>query len=303
MAKKRKNPFENKNDDPLFGLPSIPQSDIMSIGSALGGIVGDMMASGDDSVVRLMVEMINAGVTPEEYSAFYELSRVLENADKKSAPRGRKPTAKKALPKKLIKEFEDKTLWIRVQMKGVGKPPMWREVEIPADRDFLNLHHIIQFLVGLEDYHLWQFNRKAYNSDLSIALNDINDGFGEDPTDNPKETPIVAYLSNEGDALEYVYDFGNDWIFTVSLKKILDKKSDFPICTGFKSSLNAIEDIGGPWNYEELREIAENWQTYTKKKRKEVASQFGFDSPDDFHDLLDDSQFNLEFTNNSLNTL
>lgn len=303
MAKKRKNPFENKGADDLFGLPPIPESDLMSIGSILGGIVNDMESTGDDSVLQLMMEMIKAGVTPEQYSAFFEVTRLIADANVKSTPRGRKPAAKKALSQKMMKELENKTLWIRVQMKGVGKPPMWREVEIPANRNFLDLHHIIQILMGLEDYHLWQFNRKAYNSDLSIGLSNIDDGFGDGPTDNAKETPVVAYLSKEGDSLEYVYDFGNDWIFVVTLKKILDKETEHPVCTGFKSSLNAIEDIGGPWNYEELRAISENWQTYAKKRRNEIADSFGFDSPDDFYDLLQESMFNIEITNSLIKNL
>ena len=60
-----------------------------------------------------------------------------------------------------IADAAEKTLVLKIQMKGVTKPPMWREVEIPANYNFEELHEVIQIVTGLENCHLWQFNKSA----------------------------------------------------------------------------------------------------------------------------------------------
>lgn len=97
-----------------------------------------------------------------------------------------------------------------------------------------------------------------------------------------------------------MYDFGNDWIFVVTLKKILDKKSEHPVCVGYKSSLNAIEDDAYPFMYEELRYALENWDKYTNKQKKEAAEKMNYDKTEYFIEVLEDRKFDLEYVNKEL---
>lgn len=307
MAKKRKNPFENPMADAeAFGFGNI------NIGRALQGIdmqeLESLVSSMTDEEGMMAFSMIghlaDSGVTPEAYSMFYNvfqrLRPMIADDDEENVPmltRKRKPSKKAPA--------SSKTLLIRIQMKGVAKPPMWRELEIPADASFLTLHEAIQILTGLENYHLWQFNEKAYNSYVQIGLpmdNEFGGGI-EDITDDASTTPISAYLAKEGDKLEYVYDFGDDWIFVVSVKKVLDKKIEHPVCVAYKCDINAEEDTGGIWSYLEMRTAYNEWGTYSKKKKEEIADRWGYDSASDFYDSLQYKRFDLDEANAALEEL
>ena len=198
--------------------------------------------------------------------------------------------------------LKDKTLLLKIQMKGVTKPPMWREVEVPADMTFLDLHDVIQCVVGLEDSHLWQFNEGVYDDGVLIGIQSTGpyDPGLEDVTDEAEVTPLYDYLHDIGAKLEYTYDFGDYWVFTVTVKKILDKKTEHPVCIAFKSELNAIEDTGGPWSYVEQRGNLADWKKLKKKEREEIADRACFDSPEDYYHMLQDSLFDLDAVNQRL---
>ncbi|MDE5808217.1 MAG: plasmid pRiA4b ORF-3 family protein [Muribaculaceae bacterium] len=203
-----------------------------------------------------------------------------------------------------LKDASEHTLVLRIQMKDVTKPPMWREVEVPADFDFMQLHEVIQEVVGLENYHMWQFNAKAYDNSLQISADMENDspfGGGMDGmTHDAEETYLTQFLQNKGDKLEYVYDFGDDWIFTVEVKELCDKKIDHPVCRKYKSELNALEDFGGIWSYLDARQDLDTWEKMSKKERKKRFQERGFDSEEEYLEFLNEHRFNLDEINAAL---
>ena len=301
MAKKRKNPFEETmvnwdfgpSDDDLGG--ELSNIDLKELAPLVAGLTDDegMM------IFSMLGHLIESGVTPEKYATFYKVYNQLRPVVMQDAEVNKRNNPAIGVDPG---EFEFKTLVVKIQMKGVVKPPMWREVEMPADMSFLDLHEVIQCVVGLSDSHLWQFNDRAYDDYLQIGHKSKN-GFDpglESVTDEAATTPICAYLGEVGDKLEYVYDFGDDWIFTVSVKKILDKKTDHPVCTAFKSELNAIEDCGGPWSYEEMRMNLAEWGKLSKKEKEEIADRAGYDNPKEYHEMLKENIFDMDAVNNYL---
>ena len=46
---------------------------------------------------------------------------------------------------------------LKVKLLNVSKPPVWREVLVPRDCTFDDLHHVIQIAMGWEFAHLYQF--------------------------------------------------------------------------------------------------------------------------------------------------
>ena len=307
MAKKRKNPF----DDPFMsdGLSAMGDNDNMDLAgmphldlAALAPLVAEMTDQEGMMLFSLIGELVERGVTPERYTTFYNAYQKLRPMFESHAPAGKKKVSKHAVSFLGESGLKDKTLLLKIQMKGVVKPPMWREVEVPADMTFLDLHEVIQCVVGLENGHLWQFNERAYDDWLMIGIQSKGayDPGLEYVTDDAAVTPVSAYLNEVGAKLEYTYDFGDNWVFTVTVKKILDKKMEHPICTAFKSELNAIEDTGGPWSYEEQRMNLSDWKKLKKKEREEIAAHACFDSAEDYYDMLRSSLFDMDAVNERL---
>ena len=312
MAKKRKNPFE----DSVSHSDSVPSVHIPDEALELlspSGIVSEE----EIGHFKFMKTMVEAGITPDEYELFFNmythLTDLANGRDVNSMVRvGLESMAdqsnrisRRVKDKKTSSDTPPRTLILKIQMKGVTKPPMWREIEIADNLDFEILHTVIQRVTGLENYHMWQFNRTAHDNSLSIASpheDDYMRGF-DSVTDIASETLLSDYLKNVGDKLEYTYDFGDDWIFTVSVKKIMEQESPYPVCTAFKSALNAIEDSGGPWEYERYRQDLDDWDTYTLKKRNQIARDLGFDSAKDFYEFLQSQIFDIDKTNSSLKAL
>ena len=79
-----------------------------------------------------------------------------------------------------IENFIEKTLLLKIKVKDIKKPPVWREMEIPAWYTFEDLHDAIQIIFGWQDYHLWQFQEKLYKSPYVIKIeNEDEDDFFE----------------------------------------------------------------------------------------------------------------------------
>lgn len=148
---------------------------------------------------------------------------------------------------------ENKSLVLRIQLRGVTKPPLWREVTIPANIDFYKLHQIIQCLFGWYDCHLWQFEEKPYGHGYRIAMPNPDASTWDDgPSNLADETYVTEALKKVGDKLVYLYDFGDDWIHDITVKEVLNHKTEHPVCIKYKSG-NPIEDIGGVWGLQEYR--------------------------------------------------
>ena len=257
----------------------------------------------------LMSPLASNGVTPEEYGQFYDIfqASAMLNDDDTSFPFSGNVFGKSRCEIKEytpLKDAENSTLVLKIQMKDVTKPPMWREVEIPANYNFMRLHEVIQEVTGLEDSHLWQFNVKAYDESLQIGVemdqeNPFSPGL-DYITHDAAETPVTQFLQQKGDKLEYVYDFGDDWIFVVEVKDVIDKKTEYPVCRKYKSDLNAIEDFRGVWAYKEARQDLGEWGKFSKKEKKQRLERYGFDSENEYLDFLNEHLINLEDLNDGL---
>lgn len=264
------------------------------------------MPSYDAMKQMLMTAMAEIGVTPDEYSEFLK-SGVDRNAviDQMKSMYGEPDMFRRSIyePEEVhaMAGAGDKSLRLKVQMKDVTKPPMWREIVIPADFNFSQLHYAIQAVTGLENCHLWQFQHKAYNPDLQIGIPSDGTGFGlDDYTHDADETPVSGFLAKKGDKLEYVYDFGDDWIFTVSVLEVLDGRVANARCDKWKCDMQPIEDSGGVWAYLQFRDIEASAGSLSKKEKDEIIDRFYFDSFEQFMGWLDDARFDLDFVNENL---
>lgn len=152
------------------------------------------------------------------------------------------------------------TYQFKIQLKGIAKPPVWRRILIADNYNFYDFHIAIQVAFGWGNAHLYQFSPSGYGS-YPLIKDTMEDDF-EDPFFNPsgadnmdaEETDLSDIFHSEKQKYTYIYDFGDDWIHQITLEKILDEIHMFPELIAGKGQCPP-EDCGGPWGYENLKQI------------------------------------------------
>jgi hypothetical protein len=169
---------------------------------------------------------------------------------------------------------------LKISTKDI-KPSIWRTILVPSNITFLDLHGIIMELFGFEDYHLFGFE----NSVFGIPISDGTDG-----TKNASKIKISECFTKI-DKLNYTYDFGDDWNFSISLQKVLahDKNALYPQCIKSKCGM-LIEDCGGSYAYE----LIANWcRNKTKENADALVECLGDDALDWYGNDFDPDKFDI----------
>ena len=139
-------------------------------------------------------------------------------------------------------EDQLKRYLLKIELKGVHLP-IWREVIVPSDINLGDLSQVIQRAMGWEEEHLHMFMKDG------VRFESMEDSIEE--VENPEElVDLDQLLKKPRDSMQYVYDFGDDWMHTVTLKKVLpwDEDAIF-VCTD-GSGACPLEDCGGPPGHE-----------------------------------------------------
>lgn len=122
------------------------------------------------------------------------------------------------------------------------KPVIWRNFRIPSDASLLDLHHVIQVVIGWTNSHLHEFRhgRQRYGTPDP-------DGFLDDGQLDGADHTIGSLLTKPKQTLDYTYDFGDDWNITITLLAV---HADGPelVCSGGERA-GPPEDCGGPMGY------------------------------------------------------
>jgi len=149
----------------------------------------------------------------------------------------------------------EQTYQFKITLKGV-KPPVWRQILIPANSTFWELHVAIQDAMGWKDMHLHEFKVGDPNSGDMHRI-----GLPDDENESGRETlpgwklRIDRYFTSVGTSANYWYDFGDDWIHIINLENILprEKGASYLSCIAGERAC-PLEDCGGPRGYAELLE-------------------------------------------------
>jgi hypothetical protein len=99
-----------------------------------------------------------------------------------------------------------RTYDLDVELLGVA-PRVWRRVRVPADVSLADLHHVIQVVMQWSDRHLHVFEvgDREYGPPPGEEL--------EDPqwAGHDGDITVAQAWAQANGAIEYVYDFGNEW--------------------------------------------------------------------------------------------
>lgn len=174
---------------------------------------------------------------------------------------------------------------IKVQLRGVTKPPVWRRLEVSADLGLDQLHEVIQTAMGWHDCHMHVFT-DGWNS---YGRPDRELGHQDE-----RKVRLSQLLTKVGDKIGYTYDFGDDWLHDITLEKILPAGAGVtsPVCTAGKGACPP-EDCGGVWGYAELKAALADPDA---EEHDDMLEWLGLSSGDDF----DPKEFSAEVVNRRL---
>ena len=135
-------------------------------------------------------------------------------------------------------------LRFRIELRETA-PLVWREIEVPGDATFWDLHVAIQDAMGWQDYHLHRFTvpHPRTKKELVFGIHNLHQDCDDPPSWG---TQLAAVFTLRNDEARYAYDFGDNWRHTVRLVDVRkrDFKACYPRCVGGARACPP-EDCGG----------------------------------------------------------
>lgn len=139
----------------------------------------------------------------------------------------------------------------KIKIKDVKKPPVWRRVAVPSNFTFQRFHDVIQLSFGWEDRHLFRFEDRSNNLELTMPFISDEDW---DPAKDAGVMKLKDIFAQEGQKLNYIYDFGDYWEHEITLESISPENAIKAVCLEGKGACPP-EDCGGAPIYEEIKRI------------------------------------------------
>jgi hypothetical protein len=146
------------------------------------------------------------------------------------------------------------TFQFKIKLNNITSPPVWRRVMVPGNFTFSQFHYIIQEAFGWDNYHLYSFSPGGYTTYPVISDLSMYDGEEDEEMIDSEEITLAEIFRAEGQKFSYLYDFGDYWLHTITVEKVIDINLAKADCTGGKGACPP-EDCGGPQGYKHLKQI------------------------------------------------
>jgi hypothetical protein len=141
----------------------------------------------------------------------------------------------------------DAVLQVRITLRYVDNPPVWRQVLIPAAYPLSRVHRVIQVAMGWEDCHMHAFRigKTTYGPDPEDEL-----GYADETKAR------LADVARVRTRIDYEYDFGDSWEheLVVEARTVAEAGQICPACIAGKGACPP-EDCGGTYGFAELKEV------------------------------------------------
>lgn len=126
-----------------------------------------------------------------------------------------------------------------------SKPLIWRQFLVTKDTTFFELHHIIQIVMGWDNYHMFEFDLEGYRIG-EVDEDEKSNGYGGDQVLNSIEVKLSDVITQQKDIINYLYDFGDGWKHQIKVEKFhnIDNTLKYPICIDGQMNCPP-EDCGG----------------------------------------------------------
>lgn len=194
------------------------------------------------------------------------------------------------------------------------RPLTWRDLIIPENITFHQLHLIMQELWDFNDNHLYEFNTNDYNKRfIDFDRNGFDNDYIPEITEFDAKKNPISILFDSNKKVKYYYDFGDSWSFSIEIKNNVDYDKNYPYLKRFKGKYNPIEDCGGTMGlsfiltrgndeYKSEDEIDSDVPIIDlDKKRDDLKEKCTFNNqplnPEDkFSNMLNDSEFSCMYS-------
>lgn len=175
------------------------------------------------------------------------------------------------MPKRARTQSHSRILELRITLRDI-EPEVWRQVLVPDDFSLDEFHRVLQESFGWMDYHLYSFRLDGVEYEAPDE-----EAEGRDAT----QTTLASLALQAESALEYTYDFGDDWVHDIRLVAVHPRNPDvsYPRCVD-GGRAGPPEDAGGPLGYADLlRSLADPTDPEFLASRTWVGAHF---HPDTF---------------------
>jgi hypothetical protein len=145
-------------------------------------------------------------------------------------------------------------LQIKITLAEI-EPRVWRRLVVPWTWHLGQLHLAIQAAFNWWDYHLHEFRIGGLRYGDPEVLED--GAFEDDPrVFDEREVRLRDFDREPGTCFTYLYDFGDSWLHTVEIEKLLalDAPPRFGTCIA-GARARPPEDVGGVSGYERFLAI------------------------------------------------
>ncbi|MGH3155824.1 MAG: plasmid pRiA4b ORF-3 family protein, partial [Streptosporangiaceae bacterium] len=160
---------------------------------------------------------------------------------------------------------------LKISLRNVGEPPVWRRVLVPADLTLAELHDVIQLAIGWDCSHMHVFSTRL--GEYGTPDRELN--FADE-----RGAQLTEVLPKKRSKLLYTYDFGDDWEHDVVVedKRPVTPGDTLPLCIEGEGACPP-EDCGGPWGYDHLKEILAD---SGDEEHDDMLDWLGLDEPGEF---------------------
>ena len=152
----------------------------------------------------------------------------------------------------------DGVFTIKAQLKGITKPPVWRRIRIVGGASFGQLHEALQAAFEWEGHHLHvfqpkrvRFSRPAFQ--IGPTGDDMISFFCE--RIDEEGLRLDSVLPRYPKTLEYVYDFGDDWVHTLTVESWEDDELYYFYEISERRGAAPAEDCGGIYEFMYKRDL------------------------------------------------
>lgn len=147
------------------------------------------------------------------------------------------------------------TIELRIDLKDIKSPLIWRQIKVPPHITFHDLHLIIQAAFGWHNKHLYQFAEKEFSLIRICSPHDTEAPINAEiiPVQNLLIELYNDSLFNPKDntSLQYIYDYGDNWVHEIKTLGVDHSTDTIEYIDG--EGACPPEDCGGIRGFEDIK--------------------------------------------------